>query len=225
MKIGIVGSGNMGRSLGMLWAERGHQVFFGSRNAAKAQSVAEFVGNNAQGGTNDEAVAFTEIILWTARGVMPSTLLANPSLLDGKILIDCNNQEIPPEFAYPEITESLAEKLAKDVPNARVVKAFNTMAQEVFEVGDETLKAHQVSVFIAGDDADARQIVARLADEIGFSPLDCGVLRHSRLIETVADFIRLIIIGVEKNPYATISVHNLPSSTTTRLGGRQASEL
>ncbi len=62
MKIGIIGSGNMGRSLGILWAEQGHQVFFGSREAAKGQAVAELAGNGTQGGTNDEAAAFAGVI-------------------------------------------------------------------------------------------------------------------------------------------------------------------
>lgn len=71
MRIGIIGSGNMGRSLGILWAEQGHEVFFGSREAAKGQAVAEFAGRGTQGGTNDEAAAFAEVILWTARGILP----------------------------------------------------------------------------------------------------------------------------------------------------------
>ena len=53
MKIGIIGSGNMGRSLGILWAEQGHQVFFGSRDAAKGQAVAEAAGHATKGGTNN----------------------------------------------------------------------------------------------------------------------------------------------------------------------------
>jgi 8-hydroxy-5-deazaflavin:NADPH oxidoreductase len=192
MKIGIIGSGNMGRSLGILWAEQGHQVFFGSRDSEKGKAVAQKAGLGTQGGTNDEAAAFADVILWTARGVMPSDLLSNKEVLDGKVIIDCNNQDIPEGFAYPAIVESLAEKLAFDVPNARVVKAFNTMAQEVFELAPTPLKDYQVSVFIAGDDEEARNTVMQLATVIGFAPVDSGVLRNARLVEGLN--------AVDKNP-------------------------
>ncbi len=225
MKIGIIGSGNMGRSLGILWAEQGHQVFFGSRNAEKGKAVAEFAEGGTKGGTNDEAAVFADVILWTARGIMPTQLLSNPQALNHKVIIDCNNQEIPEEFAYPAIVESLAEKLAKDVPNAHVVKAFNTMAQEVFELAPEPLRNYGVSVFVAGDDEQARKIVMQLAEEIGFLPVDSGVLRNARLLESLGDFIRLIIIGQQQGGYATISVNVLPQAQGERLGGRQASNL
>ncbi len=131
MKIGIIGSGNMGRSLGTLWAEQEHQVFFGARDAEKGRAVAQAV-LGTQGGTNDEAAAFGDVLLWTARGANPASVLASIDILAGKILIDCNNSEIPEGFAFPPIVQSLAEKLQAEVPHTRVVKAFNTIAQEVF---------------------------------------------------------------------------------------------
>ncbi|MDY6784313.1 MAG: NAD(P)-binding domain-containing protein [Cyanobacteriota bacterium] len=222
MKIGIIGSGNMGRSLGILWAERGHQVYFGSREAAKGQGVAESVGQGTKGGSNDEAAAFADAVLWTVRGIPPSEILSKPDVLDGKIIIDCNNWEIPEGFDYEAIAESLAEKMAQDVPNARVVKAFNTMAQEVFELAPEPLKNYNVSVFVAADEESAKQTVMQLAEEIGFAPVDCGGLRNARLIEGLGNFIRLMIIGQQQGSYATISVNTLPAAKTQRLGGRQA---
>jgi 8-hydroxy-5-deazaflavin:NADPH oxidoreductase len=225
MKIGIIGSGNMGRSLGILWAQQGHHVFFGSRDAEKGKSVAEFAALSTQGGTNDQAAAFADVILWTARGIMPKHLLSHPEVLNGKIIIDCNNQDIPEGFAYPAIEESQAEKLAKEVPNSHVVKAFNTMAQEVFELAPEPLKDYQVSVFIVGDNEQAKKTVMQLAEEIGFLPVDSGVLRNARLVEGLADFIRLIMIGQQQGSYATISVKVLPAAQKQHLGGRQASTL
>ena len=221
MKIGILGSGNMGRSLGILWAEQGHEVFFGSRSAAKGQQIAAQAGHNTQGGTNDEAAAFGEVLLYTIRGVNPAAVLTSIAVLDGKVLIDCNNFDIPEGFAYEPITDSLAETLAAQVPHARVVKAFNTMAQEVFELSPQPLEQHDVSVFLAGNDAAAKQIVAQLAAAIGFKPLDCGPLRQARLLEGMADFIRLLIIGRGLGPYATVSVKVLPAAEQVRLGGRQ----
>jgi predicted dinucleotide-binding enzyme len=103
--------------------------------------------------------------------------------------------------------QSLAEKLASEVPNARVVKAFNTMAQEVFELAPSPLKDYQVSVFVCADDIEARKTVMQLANEIGFASVDCGELRRARLLEGLGDLIRFMIIGQLQNPYATISVY------------------
>ena len=225
MKIGIIGSGNMGRSLGILWAEQGHDVFFGSRTTKKGKEVAEIVGQTTQGGSNDEAAAFGEVLLYTVRGVHPTEVFSSTSVLDNKILIDCNNQEIPENFDYPAITQSLAEKLATEVPNAKVVKAFNTMAQELFELAPVPLKNYNVSVFVAGDDESAKQTVIQLAQEIGFQPINCGELRHARLIESAGDLIRLLMIQQQMGSYATISIHSLPPAETQRLGGRLASNL
>lgn len=225
MKIGIIGSGNMGRSLGILWAEQGHEVFFGSRTTKKGKEVAEMAGQTTQGGSNDEAAAFGDVLLYTVRGVHPAEVFSSTSVLDHKILIDCNNQEIPENFDYPAIMQSLAEKLAAEVPNAKVVKAFNTMAQELFELAPMPLKNYNVSVFVAGDDESAKQTVIQLAQEIGFQAINCGELRHARLIESAGDLIRLLMIQQQMGSYATISVHSLPPAETQRLGGRQASNL
>lgn len=125
----------------------------------------------------------------------------------------------------PRLRNRLPLKLAKEVPNSRVVKALNTMAQEVFELAPEPLKDYQVSVFVAGDDEQARKTVMQLALEIGFAPVDSGVLRNARLVEGLGDFIRLIMIGQQQGSYATISVNVLPAAQGQRLGGRQASAL
>ena len=225
MKIGIIGSGNMGRSLGILWAEQGHEMFFGARTTEKGQEVAAIAGHKTQGGSNDEAAAFGTVLLYTVRGVNPAEVFSSIDILDNKILIDCNNQEIPENFAYPAITQSLAEKLAADVPKARVVKAFNTMAQELFELAPAPLRNYNVSVFVAGDDASAKQTVIQLATEIGFQPIDCGELRHARLIESAGDLIRLLMIQRKMGSTATLSVNALPPAQTQRLGGRQDSKL
>jgi 8-hydroxy-5-deazaflavin:NADPH oxidoreductase len=225
MKIGILGSGNMGRSLGILWAEQKHEVFFGARTTEKGKAIAESAGNNTQGGTNDRAAAFGDVLLYTIRGVKPEKVLTSIDILNGKILIDCNNYDIPENFAYPPIELSLAEKLADEVPQARVVKAFNTMGQEIFELSPQPLQEYNVSVFVAGDDAEARKTVMNLAKDIGFAPVDCGELRFARQLEGVADFIRYLMFGKQLGSYATISVTTLPEAQNQRLGGRQPSSL
>ena len=220
MKIGIIGSGNMGRSIGILWAERGHDVFFGSRDAEKGALIANMAEHGAKGGTNDEAAAFGDIIFYGVRE-LPSKVFASTKVLANKILIDCNNSPIPEGFAFEPIAESIAEKFAADVPNAHVVKAFNTFAQEVFELSLDPLQQHQVSCFVCSDDEQAKQMVMTLAKEIGFNPVDCGELRRARMVEGLGDFIRFMIGGMKLGSYATISAHTLPEAKEQRLGGRK----
>jgi predicted dinucleotide-binding enzyme len=226
MKIGMIGTGNMARSLGILWAEQGHKVFFGSRSPEKSQSIVEFVGHGSKGGTNDEAAEFGEVIFYSARNIMPSQVFSDSKILKGKIVIDCNNREIPDNYDFnPFLDESIAEKLAADIPNAHVVKAFNTMAQEVFELSPQPLKDYNVSCFICGDNERAKQMVMSLAQEIGFAPIDCGALYRARMVEALGDFIRYAMGGIGMGSYATISVRKLPEAQKQRLGGRQPSNL
>ncbi|MBD6620887.1 F420-dependent NADP oxidoreductase [Komarekiella sp. 'clone 1'] len=220
MKIGIIGSGNMGRSVGILWAERGHEVFFSSREAAKAQAIAELAGHGARGGTNDAAAAFADVIFYGVRE-LPSKVFSATDVLASKVLIDCNNSPIPEDFAFEPIAESIAEKFAADVPNAHIVKAFNTFAQEVFELSPDPLGQYQVSCFVCSDNEQAKQTVINLIAEIGFNPVDCGELRRARMVEGLGDFIRFMIGGRKLGSYATISVHQLPQAKEQRLGGRK----
>jgi 8-hydroxy-5-deazaflavin:NADPH oxidoreductase len=87
------------------------------------------------------------------------------------------------------------------------------------------LKEYNVSVFVAGDDAEARKTVMNLAQDIGFAPVDCGELRFSRQLEELGDFIRYLMIGQNLGSCATISVATLPEAQNQRLGGRQSSSL
>ena len=224
MKIGIIGSGNMGRSLGILWAEQGHQVLFGSRSAEKGKATAELAGYQAQGGTNDEAATFADVLLYTVRGIHPVEVFTSTEILTNKILIDLNNFEIPQDFAYLPIEQSLAEKLAEEVPNAIVIKAFNTIPQEVFELAPEPLKDYSVSVLVAGNDREAKKTVMQLAREIGFNPIDSGNLRNARLIEGLADLERFLIIHQQMGSIVP-SFNVLPQAQQQRLGGRQPSAL
>ena len=225
MKIGILGSGNMGRSLGMRWAEAGHQVFFGGRSPDKAREVAAFVGQGSQGGSLDDAGAFGEILLHTARDVLLSDLLSDLATIAGKVVIDLNNRPIYEGLEFEPVTESYTEELQRDAPDARLVKAFNMFAQELFEHDASTIASYGVSLFMAGDDPAAKADVGRLGADLGFTPIDVGPLRNSRLVETMGDAIRYLIIGSGLGGFATLSVRALPKADASRLGGRQTSAL
>lgn len=168
MKIGIIGTGNMGRSLGILWAQQGYKVLFGARDATKAKSAVKLAVENAQAGSNDDAAAFGEVIFYSPAQIPVEKVLQQPDVLKNKVVIDCSNWNIPENFQYEPVTKSIAEKLAEQIPDARVVKAFNTMGMEVFELCPDDIRSHKVSCFISGDDESAKKIVMKLAKAIGF---------------------------------------------------------
>lgn len=217
MKIGIIGTGNMGRALGVRWARGGHRVLFGSRDPGKARAVA--ASCSARAGDFDAAAAFGDVVLYTVRDVLPSSLLRSPQALAGKILIDCNNGAIlgldlpdpdrRPGLHFTTPVPSLAERLAADVPEARVVKAFNTVPARVIELDRERLSRHRVSVFLCSEDAAAKAAVRDLVEALGFVAVDAGELERSRLAESVADLVRFQILAMGRSPGTTLSVHEL----------------
>jgi 8-hydroxy-5-deazaflavin:NADPH oxidoreductase len=224
MKIGIVGTGNMGRSLGILWAQQGHEVFFGARDTSKAEKAAELAGNQAQIGSNDDAVSFGDVLFYSPGIVPVSRVLQDPAQLTGKIMIDSSNWNIPEGFKFQPITHSIAEQLAEQVPDARIVKAFNTMGMEVLELCPNEIRPHKVSCFVSSDDDSARQTVISLAEDIGFVGVDCGVLHNARLLESTADLIRYLAI-TNGRWTEVISVNEVPQASVMKLGGREASKL
>ena len=134
-------------------------------------------------------------------------------------MIDCNNSDIPGfnsltdrpvDFRFAATVPSLAERLAAEAPGARVVKAFNTIPQQVIDLGRDKLAPHRVSVFLCSDDVPAKVVVKGLAEELGFVGVDSGGLERAQLVEAVADFLRFQIIAMRLGPYATISVNLVP---------------
>jgi 8-hydroxy-5-deazaflavin:NADPH oxidoreductase len=223
MKLGIIGTGNMGRALGRRWARNGHHVLFGSRDISKARAVAAGSLGRIEAGDFDAAAAFGEVVLYTVRNVFPSSLLRQPQALSGKVVIDCNNSDIL-GFDVPSPTHaasgvhftppipSLAERLSADVPGARVVKAFNTIPSAVIALNREKLFPHRVSVFLCSDDSPGKAVVRDLAEELGFVGVDSGGLERAQLVEAVADFIRFQMIDMGHGSFATISMHLVPAA-------------
>lgn len=228
MKIGIVGTGNMGRILGCGWAVHGHEVFFGARAPQTAIDAADLARANgaihAQAGSNREAAIFGDVVFYSVRDVHPAQVIGDISALDGKVVIDPNNWPVPEgRFDFAPIAQSLAERLQAWLPSAQVVKCFNTMAQELFEMPVDELQTRKVSAFIASDHANARDTVAALARDLGLAPVDMGLLRNARIVEPLGDVIRYLILGAGLGPYATLKVDVLEPAKTGRFGGRHAS--
>jgi len=186
MKIGILGGGNVGGTLGVAWAQRGHDIFFGVRDpgAADMQDVLNRCGGRAKAGSAPEAATFGEVVVnalpWPAT---QSTLSALD--LKNKILLDATNP-ILPGLAGIEVgtTTSGGELVAQWAKGARVVKIFNTTGFN--NMADPIYGGQPVTMFYCGDNEEAKKVARGLAEAIGFAPVDAGPLSNARLLEPVA---------------------------------------
>ncbi len=184
MKIGVIGTGHMGSTLGGLWAEKGHQIFFGSRQPQKAQELAGQVGNGAQGGSVRQAAEFGEVLLFGVPWKAAQETLQSMGKLNGKVLIEFTNGvdlQKGPALGY---TTSIAEQIATWAPGARVVNAFNSLHYTILP--NPNFNGQSASLFYCGDDPAAKAITAQLGAEIGLDPLDCGPLWMARQLEPLA---------------------------------------
>ena len=110
MKIGVVGSGNMGRSLGALFAELGHEVFFGARRQEQAQAAATLAKPQALFGSNTDAARFGDVVVWTVRGAAVTEVVSEVEVLAGKPVLDMSNLPASAS-ARNQVHGSMAEQL------------------------------------------------------------------------------------------------------------------
>jgi len=186
MKIGIIGSGNMGSGLGKIWAKKGHEVIFSySRNQERLAGLAASV-LHAKAGTPAEA-AHADVILLSVRWPDLPDALRQAGSLNNRIVIDCTNP-LKPDLSGLELgyTTSAAEEIARMAPGAKVVKAFNTAFAQVYEEHSRLFGSRRASMLYCSDDAEAKSVVAKLITDVGFDPVDCGPLSAARLLEPVA---------------------------------------
>jgi len=225
MKIGIIGSGNMGRSLGVRFAKVGHQVFFGARRAEAAEDAAALAGEGARAGSNDQAAAFGEVLIWTMRNTDPGQVLSDPRLLDGKTVVDLNNRNYAEEVKGGAwFDKAIGEALQENAPSAKVVKAFNTIAMEAFDTTPEALRRAGAQVFLAGGDTAAKEAVTQIAQDIGFGSVDLGTgAAAMRAAEALGDVIRLLIIDGGHGGRAHLGFSLLPEPDLDTIGARQDS--
>jgi 8-hydroxy-5-deazaflavin:NADPH oxidoreductase len=168
MRIGIVGAGRIGGNAGRLFARAGHEVMFsGSRDQAKLEQVAAEAGG-ARTGSPREAVEFAEVVMFSVPWRAIDDVLAQAGSLDGKVVIDTTNQY--GTDGWEQLPRPAAEVNAQRMPGARLVKSFNTLTAG-FQ-GEATGRG--VAMFLAGEDAEAKQVVAGLIRDIGFEPVDVG---------------------------------------------------
>jgi predicted dinucleotide-binding enzyme len=187
MKIGIIGSGNVGGALGTRWAKNGHSITFAARepNSKKIQEAVRAAGPNAAAGSPSDAVRLSEVVLLATPFPAAEDAVRSGGNWTGKILIDATNP-LRPDLSGLAVgcTESAGEKVAGWAPAAKVVKAFNTVGANIME--DPKFAGGKVALFYCGDDAGAKKTVAGLIGELGFDPLDAGPLTQSRVLEPFA---------------------------------------
>jgi len=206
VKVGVIGSGEVGLALATGFAARGDEVVLGSRDPAKpaVQDWARRTGAKARAGAFADAASFGEVVvlatLWS--GTENALRLAGQSNLAGKVLIDVTNPLAfegsgPPRLAIGHNTSG-GEQVQRWAPGARVVKAFNiinsaSMVRPDFPGGPPDL-------FICGDDAGARRVVAGIGGDFGFSVIDIGGIEGSQLLEPLA--MLWITVGINSGAWS-----------------------
>jgi predicted dinucleotide-binding enzyme len=192
MRIAILGAGNVGGTLGRRWAEAGHDVKFGVRRAdagAAAVKGGQGLPPRASVVAPAEAVRDANVVIlatpWGAVGDALREAGADAGALDGRPLLDATNP-LKAGFALDVGAggESGAERVQALVPNAHVVKAFNTTGAE--NMRDPIYGGAATVMLYAGNDIGAKRVAHGLASTLGFDPVDAGVLSRARELEHLA---------------------------------------
>jgi predicted dinucleotide-binding enzyme len=184
VRIGVIGAGKVGGTLGMLWASRGHEIMFGARDPqnARLQTILGAIESRARAGSVDEAAAFGGVLLLAVPATAARDVIEQAGNLSGKILIDATNRM--DSVVTSNDATSMAEDVARWAKGAKVVKAFNTTGYANLRrprFGEE-----KADMFICGDDASAKSVTTDLAQEIGFDVVDVGPLGNAALLEALA---------------------------------------
>jgi predicted dinucleotide-binding enzyme len=203
MRIGILGSGLMGGKLGTLFARAGHEVVFSyARSQDKLKRLAEDAGANARAGTPREAAREADAVLFAVHWSRTDEVLSAAGDLSGKTVITCSLPMNADNTALVVAhTSSGAEELARKLPKASVVCAFNTVPSEVlFGVSAARRKAAKPSLVYCGDDARSKGIAATMIRDVGFDPVDAGPLRIARYTEPFALLVGQLAYETEAGP-------------------------
>lgn len=208
MRIGVLGSGLMGGKLGTLFARAGHDVIFSySHSESKLKRLAREAGRNgrarnAQAGSPEEAARESDVLLLAVHWSRIKDVLKQAGDVSGKLIISCclpmNRDDTKLVKAH---TASGAEALARKVPKAKVVSAFNTVPSEVlFGVYDARRRVRRPTLVYCGDDKKSKTVAARLIRDIGFDPVDAGPLSIARYTEPFALLVAQLAYEGDKGP-------------------------
>jgi NADPH-dependent F420 reductase len=201
MKIGILGTGNVGSTLGTRWAAAGHEVMFGSRDpaAAKVKSLVAVAGAKARAGSPSETAAFGEVVVLATPFGATEDAIRGAGSLSGKTVIDCTNP-LAADLSGLTIghTTSAAEAVAGWAKGAKVVKALNSTGSG--NMANPRYGNEAASMFVCGDDAGAKTTAVALVKALGFDVVDAGPLKNARLLEPLAMLWITLAYGLGNGP-------------------------
>lgn len=188
--VGIVGSGDVGQTLGRGFAAHGYAVCLGSRDPAKLAEWRRSAGPSASVGSFAEAAQFGDVVVLATQGAATEAALdlAGPARLAGKLVLDATNpldfsHGMPPGL-FVGLTDSLGERVQRKLPGAHVVKCFNTVGHA--KMVDPKFSAGGVRMLICGDDADAKRRTEALLRELGWAgTIDVGGIEAARWLEAL----------------------------------------
>jgi predicted dinucleotide-binding enzyme len=181
-RIGIIGSGNIGGTIGGLWVKKGHSVFFSSRHPDELKDMVAKLGSLAQAGTVEQAVAFGDVLfIAVPYGAIPQIGKDYSAAMKGKVMLDACNAVSSRDGAVADEVErnGIGVTTQKYFPGVRIVRAFNTMSYMVF-AREANRPDPKLAIPIAGDDPQALQIAASLVRDAGFDPVTVGTLADAR---------------------------------------------
>jgi predicted dinucleotide-binding enzyme len=189
MRIGVIGTGKMGRALAAAWARAGHQAVLGSRNPERVRNAAAPIDAGIELCSIAEALRAGEVIALATPWHGTQAILEAAAMPAGRILIDATN---PPGSAHPDgatdhaaAALSGAEQIAAWAPNGRVVKTLNAVAARIVGAENRLFEGRRVTVPYCGDDPAAKTTVAELIAAIDLEPYDAGPLRSARYLESL----------------------------------------
>jgi predicted dinucleotide-binding enzyme len=181
-RIGVIGSGNIGGTIGGLWVKNGHPVFFSSRHPEELKDMIAKLGSLAKAGTVEEAVTFGDVLfIAVPYGAIPQIGKDYSAKMKGKVMLDACNAVSTRDGAIADEVEQngIGVTTQKYFPGVRIVRAFNTMSYMVF-AREANRPDPKLAIPIAGDDPQAVQIAAALVRDAGFDPVTVGTLADAR---------------------------------------------
>lgn len=185
MRIGVVGSGRIGSTIGGLWVKAGHEVLFSDRDPEQAKRVVEGLGPRARAGSVEEAVAFGDAVLIAVPyGALPAVERQVGARLRGKVVVDPNNP-VPArdgEMAVQAREKGAAVSTAALLPGARLVRAFNSWSYALMQ-SEANRPAPRMAIPVASDDAEALKVGMKLVEDAGFEPVAAGSLAASKAFD------------------------------------------
>lgn len=181
MKVAIIGAGNVGKALAASITRAGHDVTIAAKHPENARAAAARVGA-AAAGSNSSAVADADIVILAIPYGSAGEQVADEirDQVAGKTVVDVSNP-LTPDYSGLATSTSAAEELQQRLPDANLVKAFNT----IFAANQGSPK-REIDGFVAANDANAKQQVISLIESMGFSALDVGPLSSARYLEGMA---------------------------------------